>query len=102
MPKFYNHSMIEPIEFPDSLQNDPVLAINGQIKPMIPLVEFFERLICQQQNNVRNCDNEIEEERYSTIKNHISEDVKMNKNLESTYWQFRKKIDPEKYKKFND
>lgn len=28
--------------------------------------------------------------------------MKLCKNLESTYWQFRKKIDPKKYKKFNE
>jgi hypothetical protein len=38
---------------------------------MLNLTEFFERLIFKQSTNIRNCDNEIEMERYLKIKDHI-------------------------------
>jgi hypothetical protein len=64
--------MLEAITFPDELlKNNPVICVDGKIRTMLNLTEFFERLIFKQSTNIRNCDNEIEMERYLKIKDHI-------------------------------
>ena len=79
-------------------KNNPVLTVNGKSYLMMPMKEFFERLIPN--GGVRSCDNEIEDARQSKITEHITQDFIENNNLESSYWKFRKELNEDLFKNF--
>lgn len=59
----YDYSKLEPITI-NNYYNNPVLCVDEQIIPLIPLREFVERLTCGVGVTVRNCNNEIENSRF--------------------------------------
>ena len=66
---------------------------------MIPMMEFFDRLITGATVGTRSCNNEIEDERYQKIKAVIEEDAAKS-NLDNAYWHQRKEMDPKFFKNF--
>ena len=67
---------------------------------MVPIVEFIERLEMGKRANIRNCDDEIEEERYKNLKGHMAEEFKYTDRVETTYWQYRKTQESKNFKDF--
>jgi len=59
---------------------------------MLPLIEFIERLKENLKSNVRNCDNEIEEQRHKQLHDMISPDFEQNRSLKPTYWEDRQAL----------
>ena len=62
--QFYKHSNLEPIRVTNTLNKDPILLVGGKLIRMIPMMEFFDRLITGATVGTRSCNNEIEDERY--------------------------------------
>lgn len=53
---FWNYSEIDAVKT-DKLDKQPVLTIGHNTYPMVPLIEFFERLIVQKGPTVKHCNN---------------------------------------------
>ena len=61
--KQYKHSNLNPINVLREYKKNPVLHINGQSYLMIPMKEFFERIILKAGARARPSDNEFRDSR---------------------------------------
>ena len=87
----FNQSKLEPIRISKYYDN-PILCVDNKIIPFLPLNEFVERLTLAVGVTVRNCNNEIEKQRFEKIGDIVKSDVVQNRKLDLTYWQQKKSI----------
>lgn len=86
----YSYSPLEPIKLSDKFETYPILATKSKAVPMIPIVEFIERMIMRSKANVRNCDDEIEEARFNELRLHMTDCYQETQLMETSFWDFRK------------
>jgi hypothetical protein len=69
--KYFKHSNLNPISVRKEIKNNPVLYVNGQCYLMMPMQEFFERIILKAGARARPSDNEFRDSRLKAITEHI-------------------------------
>ena len=84
----YNHSNLEPIDISSSFKN-PILSIGNRHYPFLKMSEFADRLDYAMSSTSRNCDSEIENKRFETIKKIVNEKCKCLSCVDLTFWQQR-------------
>lgn len=88
---FYNHSNREPIIFTSRAYRQPILCSKDRIHKMIPINEFYERLLMRhtRPSQVRYCNNEMENEKSEMLQGLITNDFNENETIDPTYWEER-------------
>lgn len=85
----YGHVNEEPIKFKLENLSVPVIASKGssEIKPMVRLSEFIERIYKSASLAVRACNNEIEDQNFIQIKDLIHSEIAEGNKLDLSFYQ---------------
>lgn len=92
---YYTHTLNEPIKFKQGIHNDPVVVTKTKVHQMLPLKEFYERVVMYKKKNTSTCrwtNTKLEKMKNEELETLIESDLENQKPIDHTYWNAIQKI----------